>query len=481
MTPASNSLAPDSSSSESPTAATKPATFADLGLSKALLASLKAAGYEKPTAIQQQAIPHVLEGKDLLGSAQTGTGKTAAFALPVLQKIMGERSAGGGKKGKPKIQTLVLAPTRELAAQIGASFEKYAGPGGPRQHVVYGGVSKRPQYDALQRGIEVLVATPGRLIDLMEDGVVHLDHVHTLILDEADRMLDMGFIHDVRHVAKILPENRQTLMFSATMPPEIQRLADRILKDPVRIAVDKVSSVVEPIAQSVYFVEQTYKVALLLQLLADESMKRVLVFTGMKFGADRVAGKLEFAGVGSAAIHGNKSQAARTRALDLLKEGKIRAIVATDVAARGIDIKGLTHVVNFDVPNEPESYVHRVGRTGRAEATGTAITFCSFAERPDLRDIERLTKHRLERLETPDGLEPASAFPISRKSFEDSEQPRRRGGPGRGGRGGRGGPGGGPRGGGPRSGGPRGGGPRGGGPRGGGAGGRGAANRGHRG
>ncbi|QQR90999.1 MAG: DEAD/DEAH box helicase [Myxococcales bacterium] len=374
--------------------------FAALGLCETLQRNLDRAGYSVPTPIQKKAIPHVLQGKDLLGCAQTGTGKTAAFALPILQKIMQESRPAG----PVAIQTLVLAPTRELAAQIGASFSTYAGRGGPISYVVFGGVSKHGQLQALRRGVEVLVATPGRLLDLMNDGVVKLDRVHTFVLDEADRMLDMGFIHDVRRITRALPSSRQTLLFSATMPAAIQELADRILRNPVQVAVDPVSSTRAPIEQSVHFVEKSKKTSLLIKLLGDKEIDRALVFTRTKHGANRVVRNLLHAKVGAAAIHGNKSQSARVRALEDFKAGRVRVVVATDIAARGIDIKDLSHVINFDLPNEPESYVHRVGRTGRAGASGIAISFCSDEERPYLRAIERLTKRDIAQRETPSGL-----------------------------------------------------------------------------
>ncbi|OGQ85348.1 MAG: hypothetical protein A2289_01315 [Deltaproteobacteria bacterium RIFOXYA12_FULL_58_15] len=382
--------------------------FDNLGLSQHLLDTLARTEYVTPTPIQFQAIPHVLAGKDLLGCAQTGTGKTAAFALPIIQRIM-IRARAQEKQGG--IQALVLAPTRELAAQIGASFEKYAGRGGPRQTVVFGGVSKSGQIQALRRGVEVLVATPGRLLDLMGDGVIRLDRVHTFVLDEADRMLDMGFINDVRRITKAVPENRQTLMFSATMPPEIRDLADRILKNPVSVAVDPVSSTVAPLDQSVYLVEKSSKIELLIELLRGVEIDRALVFTRTKHGANRVVKRLVQANFQAAAIHGNKSQSARVRALEDFKAGRIRIVVATDIAARGIDIKDLSHVINFDLPNEPESYVHRVGRTGRAGKTGIAISFCSAEERLYLKDIERLIRRSIEIRVTPKGLPRGPASP----------------------------------------------------------------------
>ena len=393
------------SSIHSRASAPGPEGFAGLALAPALRAAVSAAGYREPTPIQEQAIPHVLAGRDLLGCAQTGTGKTAAFALPILQHLLAEERGGP----RPVIRALVLAPTRELAAQIGASFGRYAGGSRLRHHVVFGGVGKGPQLQALRRGVDVLVATPGRLLDLMGDGAVRLEHVRTFVLDEADRMLDMGFIHDVRRIAEALPKKRQTLLFSATMPREIEQLAGRILRDPMRVAVDPIASTCEPIAQSVYFVDAGRKIDLLLALLEDAAIDRALVFTRTKRGANRVAERLERAQVAAAAIHGNKSQAARERALDGFKRGRTRLLVATDIAARGIDVKGISHVINFDLPGDPESYVHRVGRTGRAGASGVALSLCAAEERPYLAAIERLTRRRLERLETPSGLRPASA------------------------------------------------------------------------
>ena len=378
--------------------------FSGLGLSDHLCRIVKNAGYARPTPIQAQAIPHLLIGRDLLGCAQTGTGKTAAFALPILHSI----TKHGPLMGRPVIRALVLAPTRELAAQIGASFEKYAGPKGPRQLVIFGGVSKHNQILALRRGVEVLVATPGRLIDLMNEGTMKLDHVETFVLDEADRMLDMGFIHDVRRISKALPQSRQTLMFSATMPKEIHELATRILRRPMRIAVDPVASTREPTTQSVYMVEKSRKTSLLVELLGDDNIDRALVFSRTKHGANKLAKKLLQAGFRAAAIHGNKSQATRERTLADFKAHRIRVIVATDIAARGLDIENLSHVINFDLPNEPETYVHRIGRTGRAGANGVALSFCSPEECAALRDIERLTRRRIVQIASSPGFTGAS-------------------------------------------------------------------------
>jgi ATP-dependent RNA helicase RhlE len=374
--------------------------FASLDLSPALAAAVRAAGYSEPTPIQRQAIPQVFSGRDVLGCAQTGTGKTAAFALPILDSLLHEDLDAGRRR----IRALVLAPTRELAAQIAASFLKYAPRGRIRCHVVFGGVGKGPQIQALRRGLDVLVATPGRLLDLMGEGCVDLRGVETFVLDEADRMLDMGFLPDVKRVVAALPKQRQTLLFSATMPKEIRALADRLLVNPVEVAVDRVSSTVAPLSQSVYFVDGARKSDLLLALLQRGDVERALVFTRTKHGANRLAQKLVRARIEADAIHGNKSQNARERALAGFKRGSLRVVVATDIAARGIDVKDLPHVVNFDMPNEPETYVHRVGRTGRAGAAGIALSFCSREERPYLAAVERLTRTPLERLELPEGF-----------------------------------------------------------------------------
>ncbi len=394
-------------------------SFAALGLSRSLCAAVSAAGYETPTPIQIQAIPDVLAGRDLLGCAHTGTGKTAAFALPILHHLAGRR---GG------LRVLVLAPTRELAAQIGASFGTYGRGTGLRHHVIFGGVGKGPQKRALRAGLDILVATPGRLLDLMGEGLVDLSRVDHFVLDEADRMLDMGFIRDVRRIVNAIPRDRQTLLFSATLGDEIRALAGNILRDPLYVAVDPVASTCEPTSQAVYFVEKPQKLDLLLRILGDRALDidRALVFTRTKHGANKVAKKLGIASVAAAAIHGNKSQSARERALAGFKRGDLRVLVATDIAARGIDIKELSHVINYDLPNEPESYVHRVGRTGRAGLSGAAISFCATEERPYLRDIERLTRRRLDRPGEVAQGQPAesAASPDSRRG--GTWRPRRR-------------------------------------------------------
>jgi ATP-dependent RNA helicase RhlE len=358
-------------------------TFNDLSLIEPIRRAVLAEGYEHPTPIQSQAIPVCLQGKDLLGCAQTGTGKTAAFSLPILQNLY---QAGQ----KPGIRSLILTPTRELAIQIGESMAAY-GKHLPLRHlVIFGGVSQHAQTQALQRGTQILVATPGRLLDLMQQGFVSLEHVEIFVLDEADRMLDMGFIHDVRRVIARLPKKRQTLFFSATMPPEIARLANEILVNPTRVEVTPVSSTAEKVEQSVYFVDKSDKKHLLLHLLKHPEMRSVLVFSRTKHGANKLAEFVTKSGTRAEAIHGNKSQNARQNALNNFKAGNIRVLIATDIAARGIDIDALSHVVNYELPNVPETYVHRIGRTGRAGACGTAISFCEAEELPFLKDIQKL-------------------------------------------------------------------------------------------
>ena len=365
--------------------------FADLGISDPLLRALRSEGYEHPTPIQQSAIPHVLAARDVLGCAQTGTGKTAAFAVPILQRLTGV----GPRPQKAFIRALILSPTRELAIQIGESFGAYGRNSGLRHSVVFGGVGQAPQENALRRGVDILVATPGRLLDLMSQGLVPLGRVEIFVLDEADRMLDMGFIHDVRRVIAAIPKRRQTLLFSATMPDAIQQLAASVLNDPVKVEVAPVSSTADRIDQRVYFVEKADKRSLLAHVLRDPAIRRALVFTRTKHGANRVADGLVRGGVSAEAIHGNKSQNARQRALASFKSGTVRVLVATDIAARGIDVDDVTHVINFDLPNEPESYVHRIGRTARAGASGSALSFCDSEERAYLRDIERLIRQRV--------------------------------------------------------------------------------------
>ncbi len=366
-------------------------TFSELNLIAPILRALETEGYTQPTPIQQQAIPIVLQQKDLLGCAQTGTGKTAAFAIPILQQL----HARHAERTHKHIKVLVLTPTRELAIQIDESFAAY-GRNLPLKHtVIFGGVGQGPQVQALQRGVDILVATPGRLIDLMNQGYVSLKDIGIFVLDEADRMLDMGFIHDVKRVVAKLPQKRQTLFFSATMPPEIQKLANTILHNPEMVAVAPPATTAELVEQSVYFTDRKDKKQLLHHVLQDNSITRVLVFTRTKHGADKVVKDLVRAGINAEAIHGNKSQNARQRALGNFKDGKIRALVATDIAARGIDVDLLSHVINFEIPEVPETYVHRIGRTGRAGASGIAISFCDAEEMADWRNILKLTGQKI--------------------------------------------------------------------------------------
>ncbi len=342
-------------------------------------------GYTNPTPIQEQAIPHLLEGRDLLGSAQTGTGKTAAFTLPLLQELSNTPRPGGSRYPR----ALILTPTRELAAQIGDSIRTYGRYLNISHTVIFGGVGQQPQVKALRRGVDVLVATPGRLLDLIQQGYVHLSRIELFVLDEADRMLDMGFIPDIKNIIGRLPVKRHSLFFSATMPPVVEDLARDLLHKPVRITVDPEQPTVSRIDQKLMFVDRENKAELLIELIASHDMARVLVFTRTKHGADKVVRKLDAARIRSSAIHGKKSQHNRTAALQRFKAGRIRALVATDIAARGIDVDGITHVVNYDLPEEPETYVHRIGRTARAGADGDAVAFCSARERDALRSIER--------------------------------------------------------------------------------------------
>ncbi len=361
-------------------------TFDDLKLIHPILSALKSEGYTTPTPIQEKAIPLVLEGRDLLGCAQTGTGKTAAFAIPIIQLLDGRKPTSGRRS----IRSLILTPTRELAIQIGESFENYGKNTPLTYHVIFGGVNQHSQVQALKRGLDVLIATPGRLLDLMGQGFISLKDIEFFVLDEADRMLDMGFVHDVKRVIKELPHKRQSLFFSATMPPVIVELANTILTNPVKVEVTPASSTVDKINQAIYFVDKGNKTRLLIEVIKENEMDRVLVFTRTKHGADKVVKLLNKSDIHAQAIHGNKSQNARQGALKNFKEGTTRALVATDIAARGIDIDELAFVVNYELPNIPESYVHRIGRTGRAGADGIAISFCDAIEKEYLRDIEKL-------------------------------------------------------------------------------------------
>jgi len=366
-------------------------TFADLGLDPALLKALTAEGYTTPTPIQAQAIPGVMAGRDLMGIAQTGTGKTAAFALPILHRLAADRR----KPLRSGSRVLVLSPTRELATQIADSFRTYGKHTGLTVAVMFGGMPFRPQATAVRNGVDILVATPGRLLDHIDQRTVNLSGTEILVLDEADQMLDMGFIQPIRKILSTLSQRRQSLFFSATMPREIGALAAEMLRDPLRVQVTPVAKTADRVRQSVIHVEPQKKGALLIELFADPALSRTLVFTRTKRGADKVARRLEAAGILVAAIHGNKSQSQRERALHQFRSGRIRGLVATDIAARGIDIDDVTHVINFELPNIPESYVHRIGRTARAGAEGSAISLCSGDERAFLRDIERITRQQI--------------------------------------------------------------------------------------
>ena len=365
--------------------------FADLGLAKPLLKALAAEGYETPTPIQAQAIPSVMEGRDLLGIAQTGTGKTAAFALPILHRLAEDRRAAP-RRG---CRVLVLSPTRELATQIAESFRTYGAGLGMTVAVVFGGAKYGPQIKALAAGVDVLVATPGRLIDHLGEKYAKLDQTEVFVLDEADQMLDLGFLQPIRRIVSHLPKERQNLFFSATMPSEIGKLAGELLRNPVKVSVAPSATTVERVKQSLIFVESARKRALLADLFADPKFTRAIVFTRTKRGADRVAKSLEGAGVTAAAIHGDKTQGQRERALASFKAGQCRALVATDIAARGIDVDNVSHVIQFELPNVPEAYVHRIGRTARAGASGEAISFCADDERSLLRDIQKVTRQTI--------------------------------------------------------------------------------------
>ncbi len=362
-------------------------SFENLKLIEPILRALKTEGYTIPTPIQEQAIPIVLQHRDLLGCAQTGTGKTAAFAIPILQLLYQDRLQ---HKEQKTIKALILTPTRELAIQIDESFAAYGRHTGLKHLVIFGGVSQNPQTEALRRGGDILVATPGRLLDLMNQRYVHLDHIKMLVLDEADRMLDMGFVHDVKKIIAKVPAKRQTLFFSATMPNEIQSLANSILTNPEKVEVTPQSTTADTVQQELYYVEKNDKRLLLAHILKDRDIKTALVFTRTKHGADKVVKDLVKIGITAEAIHGNKSQNARQRALANFKNRTTRVLIATDIAARGIDIDDLTHVINYEIPNIPETYVHRIGRTGRAGASGIALTFCDQEEIEFLKDIHKL-------------------------------------------------------------------------------------------
>jgi len=358
--------------------------FAALNLSEPICRAVLGEKYDTPTPIQQKAIPHLLEGKDLLGCAQTGTGKTAAFALPILHRLSESRQPGS--KGP---RALILTPTRELASQISDSFRVYGKHLKLKQAVVYGGVSPKPQISALRRGVDILIATPGRMIDLYQQRCLRLDQIEVFVLDEADRMLDMGFLPDIRKIYAMTPDKRQSMLFSATLPDDILRLTKQFLKDPVQVSVNPPASTVDRIDQRVLFVDRENKGALLNSVLQEDSIHRALVFSRTKHGANRIVKNLGKAQIKADSIHGNKSQAARMDALRKFRAGKVRVLVATDIASRGLDVEGITHVINYELPNEAESYVHRVGRTARAGATGVALSFCDAGEKGYLHNIER--------------------------------------------------------------------------------------------
>jgi ATP-dependent RNA helicase RhlE len=379
-------------------------TFADLNLAEPLMEALREENYVTPTPIQALTIPTTMSGRDILGCAQTGTGKTAAFALPILHRLVTSKP-DTTQRGRPKARVLVLSPTRELATQIAESFKAYGRHTGVTGTVIFGGVGQGNQVRALQRGVDVIVATPGRLLDLMEQRHVDLSGIEVLVLDEADRMLDMGFIKPIREIAAaITTPGRQTLLFSATMPREIMHLADSLLKTPVKVAVTPVASAAPKIEQTLYMVSRMQKLNLLLHILNEQKVTRTVVFSKTKHGSDKLCKKLVQSGVSAVAIHGNKAQNQRDRALDAFKAGRVRVLVATDVAARGLDVDAITHVFNYDLPMEPEGYVHRIGRTGRAGASGIAISFCDHDERDLLRQIERLLAKKIPLSQIPEGL-----------------------------------------------------------------------------
>lgn len=371
-------------------------TFEELNLIEPIKKALRIEGYINPTPIQEKAISPIIEGKDFLGCAQTGTGKTAAFAIPILQNLMVNKN---GKKSDKNIKALILAPTRELAIQISESFTAYSKFLNVKNIVIFGGVSQKAQTEALKRGAEILIATPGRLLDLINQGYITLDEVKYLVLDEADRMLDMGFINDVKKIIRELPKERQTILFSATMPTEIDKLVNSILKNPEKVAVAPVSSTVDKIDQGLYFVAKKDKKHLLIHLLQDKSINTALIFSRTKHGANKIVKDLMAAGIQAEAIHGDKSQNARQLALTNFKAGKIRVLVATDIASRGIDVNELSHVINYDLPNEPETYVHRIGRTGRAGLEGIAISFCDEEGKAHLKEIQELINKKIDVVE----------------------------------------------------------------------------------
>ena len=397
-------------------------TFSDLGLIEPLCRAVAEEGYTHPTPIQEQSIPALLEGHDLLGAAQTGTGKTAAFSLPILQHL----HAAGVPSGKRRIRAVVVAPTRELAIQIGDSFTAYGRHTGLTNTVIFGGVKQGAQVDALKRGVDILVATPGRLLDLLDQGFISFGHVTHAVLDEADRMLDMGFIHDVKKIIAALPPKRQSLFFSATLPPDIVALSKRMLgQDTVEVHIAPEKPTAEKVDQAVYFVGKKDKPKLLAHLIREKDMEAVLVFSRTKHGANKIVRKLEQSGIKAAAIHGNKSQPARQQALGAFKDGKLPVLVATDIAARGIDVDDLSWVINYDLPNVPETYVHRIGRTGRARASGTALSFCDGEERAYLKDIQKLIRQTVPVVEDHPWPDDGSVPPPDEQARQGSQRPGR--------------------------------------------------------
>ena len=390
-------------------------TFDELHLIEPIKNALQTEGYTHPTPIQAQSIPLILQQRDLLGCAQTGTGKTAAFAIPILQLLYEQQKTAQGPK---HIHSLILTPTRELAIQIGESFAAYGRHTGLKHTVIFGGVAQGPQTTALRNGIDILIATPGRLLDLINQGFVHLQHLKIFVLDEADRMLDMGFITDVKKIITRIPARRQTLFFSATMPPEIQKLSSTILTNPAKVEVTPVSSTAEKVQQAIYFVEKKDKRALLNHILKEKDIVSALVFTRTKHGADKVMKDLVKVGIKAQAIHGNKSQSQRQLALTNFKGGQTRVLVATDIAARGIDVEDLSHVINYELPNIPETYVHRIGRTGRAGASGIALSFCDQEEKDYLKDIQKLIGTQIPVIE-------AHPYPMSNMGLVKQQDPRR--------------------------------------------------------
>jgi ATP-dependent RNA helicase RhlE len=396
-------------------------TFEQLNLIPNILRSLKDENYTSPTDIQARAIPLILDGNDVLGSAQTGTGKTAAFAIPIIQHLEQDEERARGRR---KILSLIVTPTRELAIQIGESFDTYGKYTNVKTTVVFGGVSQGSQTNALRAGVDVLVATPGRLLDLMDQGYISLNDVKYFVLDEADRMLDMGFIHDIKKLLKVLPRQRQSLFFSATMPKSILKLSQEILRDPKKVEVSPVSSTAETIQQKLYLTNKSNKKELLLHLLKDRDLDQVLLFSRTKHGADRIVKDLRRKNIESAAIHGDKSQGQRQRALSEFKDGKLRLLVATDIAARGIDIDKLRYVINYDIPNEPETYVHRIGRCGRAGEEGVSISICEPEENAFVRDIEKLTKQTIEVIK--DNPFPQTDKPMNAQEKKEAEKEKQR-------------------------------------------------------